>query len=204
MDPQVLRMGWHHALTIDRFGPPFATKEGWNQGDNPLDDTCQVGKLVDSGNFPLLQDVQSSAAPGGVPPNNLLYSDDRRLVWPTLPAFVNLTCRSIRATIAKGGLVHMDKLRFFGLRLDMFDLRMQEALVLHYPTTTYNECSQIVGIAPPCLRTSMGVNRHVQANSPHASPFGDPPRHHDPSTALPMGLYPPLAGLRRPRVRVSP
>ena len=130
-----------HPLTADGFAPPYVTEEGWNQGDNPSGDTYQV-----SGSPPHPDDVRVPPTPSGVPFSNLSYSDDRRLVRPTRSSLVDLTRLCTRATVAKGGLVHMDKLRFFALELDCSVLRLQQTPVPHYLTSTSTDCPQVVGI----------------------------------------------------------
>ena len=135
-----------HPLTADGFAPPYVTEEGWNQGDNPSGDTYQVGELVVSGSLPHPDDVRVPPTPSGVPVSNLSYSDDRRLVRPTLTSLVDMTRLCTRATVAKGGLVHMDKLRFFALDLDGSALHLQQTQVPHYLTSTSTDSPQVVGI----------------------------------------------------------
>ena len=135
-----------HPLTADGFAPPYVTEEGWNQGDNPSGDTYQVGELVVSGSLPHFPDVHVPPCPGGVPVSNLSYSDDRRLVRPTLPSLVALTRLCTRATVAKGGLVHMDKLRFFALQITDSGLDQVTSTVPYYLTPTSQATPQIVGI----------------------------------------------------------
>ena len=135
-----------HPLAEDGFAPPYVTEEGWNQGDNPSGDTYQVGELVVSGSLPHPTDVRVPPGPAGIPVSNLSYSDDRRLVRPTLPSLVALTRLCARATVAKGGLVHMDKLRFFALRLGASGPIQLTSPVPFYLTDTSRDCPQVVGI----------------------------------------------------------
>ena len=65
---------------------------------------------------------------------------------PTLSSLVNLTRLYTRATVAKGDLVHMDKLRFFALQLEGSVLRLQQTQVPHYLTSTSTDGPQVVGI----------------------------------------------------------
>ena len=135
-----------HPLAEDGFAPPYVTDEGWNQGDNPSGDTYQVGELVVSGSLPHPTDVRVPPGPAGIPINNLSYSDDRRLVSPTLPSLVALTRLCTRATVAKGGLVHMDKLRFFALRPEETGPVQLSSPMPFYLADTSRDCPQVVGI----------------------------------------------------------
>ena len=85
-------------------------------------------------------------SPAGVLVSNLWYSDDRRLVKLTLLSLVGLTKHCPRATVAKGGLVHMDKLRFFALQLTDSGLHQITFTVPYYLTPTSQATPQIVGI----------------------------------------------------------
>ena len=135
-----------HPLTADGFAPPYVTEECRNQGDNPSGDTYQVGELVVSGSLLHLDDVRVPPTPSRVPLSNLSYSDDRHLVRPALTSLVNLTRLCTRATVAKDGLVHMNKLRFFALDLDGSALRLQQTQVSHYLTSTSTDSPKVVGI----------------------------------------------------------
>ena len=135
-----------HPLAEDGFAPPYITDEGWNQGDNPSGDTYQAGEPVVHGSLPNPTDVRVPPGPTGIPIINLSYSDDRRLVGPTLPSLAALTCLCSRATVAKGGLVHMDKLRLFALRLGESGLVQLTAPVPFYLTDTSRDCPHVVGI----------------------------------------------------------
>ena len=85
-------------------------------------------------------------SPAAVPVSNLSYSDDRRLVQSTLPSLVALTRHCTRATVTKGGLVHMDKLRFFALQLTDSSVHQVTSTVPYYLTPTSQATPQIVGI----------------------------------------------------------
>ena len=154
-----------HPLTADGFAPPYVTEEGWNQGDNPSGETYQVSELVVSGSLPHPDDVRVPATPSGVPVSNLSYSDDRRLVRRTLSSLIDPTRLCTRATVAKGGLVHMDKLRFFALDLDGSVLRLQQTQVPHYLRSTSTDCPQVVGIPlshalrPPGVYTDLAKQK---------------------------------------------
>ena len=84
--------------------------------------------------------------PTGVPVSNLSYSDDRRPLRPTLPSLVELTRHCTRATVAKRGLVHMDKVRFFALQLIDSGLHQITSTVPYYLTPTSEATPTIVGI----------------------------------------------------------
>ena len=96
--------------------------------------------------MPLTPEIQVPPSPTGVPVSNLSYSDDRRLVRPTLLSLVQLTRHCTRATVAKRALVHMDKLPFFALQLTDSGLHQITSTVPYYLTPTSQATPQIVGI----------------------------------------------------------
>ena len=60
-----------------------------------------------------------------------------------------MTRHCTRATVAKGGLVHMDKLRFFAVQLTDSSLHQVTSTVPYYLTPTSQATPQIVGIPLP-------------------------------------------------------
>ena len=136
-----------HPLTDDGFAPPYSTEEGWNQGDNPSRDTYQTGELAVGGCLPLSESLHVPPDATGVPINTLSYSDDRRLLHPDLSGLVELTRLCTRATVAKGGLVHMDKLQFFAFSVQSGTLR-QRTQPVHYYNTVTASCAPAVGGIP--------------------------------------------------------
>ena len=162
-----------HPLTADRFAPPYITEEGWNQGDNPSGNTYQVGELVVSGSLAHPPDVQVRPGSAGVLVSNLAYSDDRRLVRPTISSLIALTRHCTRATVAKGGLVHMDKLRSFAHQIAHSSLAQVTSTVPYNLTLTSQASPEIIGIPlshalkPPdayadLARQVTGMRRHIE------------------------------------------
>ena len=128
-----------HPLTEDGFVPPYSTEEGWNQGDNPSGDPCQAGELAVGGALPHPTDLCVPPSPTGVPFSNLSFSDNRRLIRPNLQSLVTLTLLCTRAMVAKGGLVHMDKLWFFAFAIHNATLCQLAAPVPRYLTNTLKD-----------------------------------------------------------------
>ena len=135
-----------HPLAEDGFAPPYVIDEGWGHDHNPSCDTYQVGELVVNGSLLHPTDVRIPPGPAGIPISNLSYSDDGRLVCPTLPSLVALTRLCSRATVAKGGLVPMDKTRFVALRLGDSDQVQLTSPVPFYLTDTSRVWPRVVGI----------------------------------------------------------
>ena len=110
------------------------------------------------GCLPHSQDIRVPPGPTGIPINNLSFSDDRRLISPTLSDLVTLTRLCTAATVAKGGLVHPKKLQFYALTAPDGVLRQEEVPVPFYGVLTSTTSPQVVGIpltadltAPPAL-----------------------------------------------------
>ena len=137
-------------LRLPAHPPPhrgrLRTEEGWNRGDNPSGDTCQVGELTVGGCLPLDHSLRAPPPPDTscVPINALSYSDDRCLLHATLPGLIHLTRLCIRATVANGGLVHMDKLQFYAF--DIYDGRRR---LLTLPVPYYGAVTQQPPPPPP-------------------------------------------------------
>ena len=148
------RAGDHWPLPSRRSGMavqrPYVPEEGWNQGDSPSGDTYQVGELVVSGSLPHTPEVQVPHRQTSVPVSNLSYSDNCRLVRPTLLSLVELMRHCTRVKVAREGLVHMDKLRFFALELTNSGLHQITSTVPYYLTPTSQATPKIAGIALSC------------------------------------------------------
>ena len=136
----------NHPLTEDGFAEPYVTSEAWNQGDNISGDAYQVGEVVVGGHLPLAPDIRIPPSPAGIPINNISFSDDRWLIRPTLTAVVSLTRLCTVATVAKGGLVHPDKLQFFTFDAPSGVTRQLTTTVPHYECPTSTASPQVVGI----------------------------------------------------------
>ena len=135
-----------HPLTKDGFAEPYVKGEGWNQADNISGDAYQVGELVVGGCLPLAQDIRIPPGPTGIPVNNISFSDDRRLICPTVAEVALLTCLCTAATVAKGGLVHPDKLQLFAFNAPLGVIWQVTAAVPHYECPTSTASPQGVGV----------------------------------------------------------
>ena len=87
------------------------------------------------------KDIRVPPGPAGIPINNLSFSDDRRLISPTLSDLVSLTRLCTAATVAKEGLVHPEKLRFFALTAPNGVLRPEEVPIPFYGVPTSHKWS---------------------------------------------------------------
>ena len=80
-----------HPLTIDGFAPAFTPDEGFNQGDNYSGEGYQASCLPVSGVLPAGNCIRLPPTPDEMPVNNLVFSDDRRLLDPTIDGLTALT-----------------------------------------------------------------------------------------------------------------
>ena len=78
----------------------------------------------------------SPPTPDRMPVNNLVFSDDRRLLDPMMDGLTALTDACVVATRNKGGLVHPSKLLFCKVVLLDESICVAGTAVLAYQTAT--------------------------------------------------------------------
>ena len=135
-----------HPLSADGFAPAFTPDEGFNRGDNYSGEKYQASRLPVSGVLPTGDSIRLPRTPDGMPVNNLVFSDDRRLLDPTIDGLTALTDACVVATRNKGGLVHPSKLMFYKVVLIDSSISLAGAAVPAYQTATAPSPPLVVGI----------------------------------------------------------
>ena len=137
-----------YPLTTDGFAEGYTPEEGFNQGDDFSGEGYQPACAIVTASLDKVPRPTLDLGGHTYTINQLMYSDDRRLITLSKEYMVVLVLNGIRATVSKGGQVHQGKLKFFCF----FRLRgteRVELLVIEVPevgTTTVQDQPTTLGV----------------------------------------------------------